>query len=132
MKPFKIIDVTVQVAIAFIALLMWNQYSFAAFYFVLGGWQVFSCLVHLTVYRRDERSRSRRAYEKTLAWVAGIAAVSSLIGYAGIDAGFMALFLLGSVMLFGGVLMAIWYCVDCFAEIQRLFNKNEVEEPNTI
>lgn len=132
MKWFKITDVIVQVAIVFIALLIWNQYSFAAFYFVLGGWQVFSCIIHLTVYERSERSRSRRAYEKTLAWVMGIAAVSSLIGYAGIEAGFMVLFLLGCVMLFGGVLMAIWYCIDCFAEIQQLFNIKEEGETHII
>jgi hypothetical protein len=132
MKWLKIIDVTVQVAIAFIALIIWNQYSFAAFYFVLGGWQVLSCLVHFMVYPSSERSGSRRAYEKTLAWVVGIAAASSLIGYAGIEAGFILLFLLGCVMLFGGVLMAIWYCVDCFAEIKHLFNKNEEEQIHTL
>ncbi len=128
MKPFKIIDVTVQVALAFVALLLWNEYSFVVFYFVLGGWQVLSCLVHLAVYGRQERSRGRRAYEKTLAWVAGIAAASAIIGYAGIVAAFMALFMLGCVMLLGGVIMAIWYCIECFMEIQDLYNKDAEEE----
>jgi hypothetical protein len=122
MKYFKLFDAGIQAMITVVAIVLFNRYSFGLFYFGLGGWQVFSCLVHATVYKREERSIMRRKYEKVLVGVLGIAAASGGVGLLGIEAGYLVLGFEACLMLVGGLAMAIIYWTECLTEIRKLFD----------
>jgi hypothetical protein len=126
MKWFKLFDIGIQVIMTLVAIVTMHDKGFFIFYFGVGGWQVFSCLVHLTVYDAEARSKTRRKYEKLLGWVLGIGAVSGALAYMDIDAGIAILFGEGCIMLVGGIAMAIWYWTDCFVETTKLFDGESV------
>lgn len=122
MKWFKLLDIGIQVMLTIVAVVIFNDKSFALFYFGLGGWQVFSCLVHLAVYRHTERSRSRRKYEKVLAVVLGTAAGAGVLAYLDFEPAVYFLYAEALVMVVGGMGMAAWYFGNCIVETRNLFD----------
>ncbi len=126
MKSFKLLDIGIQVILTIVAVVIFNEKSFAVFYFGLGAWQVFSCLVHLAVYRYPERNRSRRRYEKVLAVVLGTAAGAGVLAYLDFEPAVYFLYAEALVMVVGGMGMAVWYFGNCVVEIRNLFDTEHI------
>jgi hypothetical protein len=116
MKTFKTIDCYIQGFIFFAALSAWIVYGrdvvkgeFFSLYFVMGGWQVLSMMVHWgydDIYKID----GRRIYEITLAATA-IVGIISLFG-------FFLEFLIG--LLMWSPVLALIYFTCCCIETSRL------------
>ena len=95
MKSFKIIDCSISVLLIFIFLLMqcWKQMdALILSYYVVGGWQVISMLVH--AYNKWFRSRTRIFYH-CLSFIAIITMPMGSVWILYVLAPFMALFYTG-------------------------------------
>ena len=115
MRTFKMIDCFLQAVLIGLALVLGlRQYGkgddFFLWYFLVGGWQVLSVIVHFFSYTPVQKSLLRRIYLITLALVIVILVVST--------AGFVIEALFG--LLFFSPLMAIYYLVTCIIETKRL------------
>lgn len=117
MRTFKLIDCFLQAVLIGLALILGpRQYrtggdeEFLTWYFLVGGLQVFSVIVHFLFYRPEHKSLLRRIYLITLLIVIVVLVVS--IG------GFVIEAMFG--LLFFSPLMAIWYLVTCIIETKRL------------
>lgn len=127
MKWFKLFDIGIQVMITIVAIVCFNRMSFSIFYFGLGGWQVLSCFIHFMVYDSIKRDRQRRAYERFLVWVLGIALVSGGLGWLeDMPIGYAILLLEGAILLPVGAAMAITYCINCIYETRHLFDDESI------
>ena len=103
MKKFKQIDLLVNIILVTgftgYTLIKWDDSLFLA-YFVVGGWQVISMIVHIAGKWFTKRGGPRYAYN----WVTGIALLT---------------FPLGSfwLLLFIAPLMAVYYTWQCYDEL---------------
>lgn len=99
-------DVLVQVAIV-VGLFCYGtatqEGGVAFFYglFIVGGWQVLSCLVHLLAVPKSIRGGSRQVYEWALLF--------------SLTAGWLILYF----YLYIGPAMALWYFITCLVETFR-------------
>lgn len=92
---------------------------FFGVYFMVGGWQILSVILHRIFYTPQHKSFMRHIYLITLAIVAGVllASITSFIIWA----------LYG--LLFFSPLMAVYYLITCVVETKKL---PEVPEPQAI
>ena len=126
MKTFKYFDAYVQVILIVAAVLhglkglgRYFDFQFAdqfTGYFVVGGYQVLSCLINLFFIKSKFKTVSRKSYEKTLLVVLGLAVISVPIG--------AAIFVFFSLLIVGPV-MAIFYYLICFSELKLLNHEKE-------
>jgi len=111
MKRFKLLDLIVQ------ALLIGSSFIYYAGgkdftiypYFAVGGWQLFSCLIHFIFNNTFLPSGERKQYLKTVMWVLIIAVVS-----------FPLIIFVGFGLLVVSPVLAIWYTMICWSEYRNL------------
>jgi hypothetical protein len=122
MRTFKIVDVTVQalLLLSLLVVVLSQQFDFGTSggdtwffggYFVLGGWQVMSCLVHVASPQYRKRT-GRRVYYVLL----GLALLFLLISIVFSDMLIAYLF----VMLFVSPFIAAFYWVMSMIELMKM------------
>lgn len=123
MKLFKHTDLAVQVAIVLAGLLYLafqsSDFNFIFLYFVTGGWQIFSLLIHLTFNESWVSKRQRNTYGKTILWTAIIGIISWLLIAVGVSA---VIFYLGALLVISPF-FAIWYFVIGLSELNSIRKK---------
>jgi hypothetical protein len=117
MQLFKKIDFWIQLAliIACSTLALANVIFFPYAYFVVGGWQVFSALIHLLQRQFYFPVSGRRYYWRTLIGVA-------VVGLASLFSNDLGVFYLFG-LLFVSPGLAIWYVWICHMENKTLEHK---------
>jgi hypothetical protein len=111
MKLFKSLDVGVQLLIMVAAIpfcIFASGDTFIYPYFILGGWQLLSCFIHMVLPGYYYPVKARNYYLITLfvVFVLGLLSV----------AGFLLPFLY--LLLFVSPLMGLWYCYLCYKEVK--------------
>lgn len=109
MKKFKKIDVWVSIVLITgfaIATIINRNYSFMLGYFVVGGWQVISMLVHVYYHSFTEKKSTRRNYH----WITFISLITMPIGSFWI-------------LLFTAPFMAVFYTWLCFDEVRKMHQR---------
>ncbi len=125
MKYFKLTDLLGQgiLVLATLVLLLSKGFVeevFFLFYFVLGGWQFFSFLVHLFIDTESWYHRKHRLiYGKTIAWTVAAAVGSFLLSLAGTPIIIIYLY----AVLFITPLYAIAYGMISYREWQTILRK---------
>ncbi len=112
MKKFKQMDawISIILIIVFTMLsLIRLDDTFLIGYFVVGGWQVISMIIHAVNGWFCEKGSKRYRYH----WIVGITLLTVLLGL-GI---YPLLFIILLVLLFIAPLMAVWYCWLCYEEV---------------
>ncbi len=106
MKKFKEIDAWVSIILITgfaIATLFKRDNTFLLGYFVVGGWQVISMLVHVYYHSFTQKKSIRRNYH----WITLISLITIPVGS----------FL---ILLFTAPLMAIFYTWLCYDEVRKM------------
>ena len=106
MKKFKKIDTWISIiliTVFAIATIINRDYTFIIGYFVIGGWQVISMLVHVYNHSFTEKKGSRYIYH----WIAFIAVLTMPVG---------SFF----ILLFTAPFMVIFYTWLCFDEVRKM------------
>ncbi len=121
MQRFKQIDLAISVLLILGFTLCYFFYDpgivFTA-YFVVGGWQVFSMLIHEIMSWFTYKNGIRRLYH----WVTLI-----IIAMGGLGFVFPLFLFIYYIMLFAAPFMAITYTAICFAEIRRIPKRTSKE-----
>lgn len=117
MKTFKLIDFWGQVILISSSLLsvLWDTEIVFYGYFVVGGWQVCSCVAHGYLENNYFQAKDRKYYTKTLLWVFIIGVISIPVWI-----------IYGFLLLFVSPFMAIWYASICYTENKLLEHKSLV------
>ncbi|MCX6317677.1 MAG: hypothetical protein NTW29_10320 [Bacteroidetes bacterium] len=123
MKKFKHADLVLQVLVLVLGFLA-NSIDSEVFplvylYFVVGGWQLISFLIHLFINDSWKATRERTAYAKTLVWMIGVGLFCLLLLLAEIPVLILYLF----ALLFVSPVLAIWYFSICQTEWRILKRK---------
>ncbi|MCY7290766.1 MAG: hypothetical protein LH615_01150 [Ferruginibacter sp.] len=112
MKCFKIVDFTVSimliVVVTIISLINADNFIFIG-YFIVGGWQIFSMIIHFIKKWFCQTGTRRNNYHFTIFLIA----LYSCTGFIDKE----ALFPLFIVLLFTAPFQAIFYCWLCWNEI---------------
>jgi hypothetical protein len=106
MKKFKEVDTWISIILITgftIATIISKDYTFLIGYFVVGGWQVISMLVHVYYHCFTEKKGTRQIYH----WITFISLITMPIGSFWI-------------LLFTAPFMAIFYTWICFYEVRKL------------
>jgi hypothetical protein len=106
MKKFKEVDTWISIILITgfaIASIINRDYTFLLGYFVVGGWQVISMLVHVYHHSFTEKKGIRRNYH----WVTFISLITMPIGSFWI-------------LLFTAPFMAIFYTWLCYDEVRKM------------
>jgi hypothetical protein len=119
MKKFKSIDCAIQSVLIVLGFIlgassadnMLDDYFFFLGYFLVGGWQLISVIVHFT-YEAPYKKTMRKIYLITL----GIVLLAFLFSIPTGDGVMMMLF----VLLFFSPIMAVYYLITCINETQKL------------
>lgn len=115
MKNFKIFDLSISIILILFftpAFLFWRESIFLSGYFVVGGWQVISMLIHFSNRWFTAKGSSRDTYQMAVLSIFLI----TLLGLLFTPVLFMLLYFL----LVVAPLMAILYSIICFNEIRSL------------
>lgn len=119
MKLFKVVDCWIQGALIFLSIpfiILGNNFMVA--YFVVGGLQLTSTFIHFLNKGNFIPDHHRRYYNRTVFGVI-------LITLLGCLTDGVLIFLL--ILLVVSAIMAVWYLVICFAELNKL---KEVKSPD--
>jgi hypothetical protein len=106
MKKFKTMDTWISIILITgfaIATIINRDYTFLSGYFVVGGWQVFSMIVHLFYRRSLEMSRIRSVYH----FITFIAVATMPFGSF-------------YILLLTAPFMAVFYTWLCFDEVRKM------------
>lgn len=106
MKKFKRIDAWISVALIAgfaVATIINRDHTFLIGYFVVGGWQVISMLLHTLFRLFTEKGGARNRYH----WITLISLITMPVGSYWI-------------LLFTAPFMAIYYTALCFVEVKRM------------
>ena len=106
MKKFKKIDTWISIILITgfaIASIINRDYTFLIGYFVVGGWQGISMLVHVYYRSFTEKKGTRRYYQ----WITFVSLITMPVGSFWI-------------LLFTAPLMAVFYTWLCFDEVRRM------------
>ena len=106
MRKFKEIDTWISIILITgfaIATIINQDYTFLLGYFVVGGWQVISMLVHVYYHSFTEKKGIRRNYH----WITLISLISMPIGSFWI-------------LLFTAPFMAVFYTWLCYDEARKM------------
>ena len=114
MKIFKIIDCWIQLLLIIgCTVYAFYDHDFVLYaYFVVGGCQVLSCLIHLAFPNHFFSTTDRNYYNKTLL-------ITLILGVVTIP----VCLIFGFGLLFASPLLAIWYTSICFKETKILKHK---------
>jgi hypothetical protein len=118
MKEFKIIDCWISIilipAFVIFGFITMNDKSFNG-YFIVGGWQVVSMIVHTLNHWFTKRGEQRAYYHKLVLILAAIIAV--LIGFTyAFEVFFIVLAIIMFLLLIASPVMAIYYTYVCYEE----------------
>ncbi len=117
MKLYKELDLWIQVVLILVCTiypLIDRSFLFSS-YFIVGGWQLISSLVHEFLRKLYFPAHNRRYYYRTLFWLL----------VAGILCWLTPLILLyGMLLLIISPLLAIWYLHICYTETRVLKHKS--------
>ena len=115
MNPYKLIDFWIQVILISGSLIYcFLDPSFLLYaYFLVGGWQLLSCLFHAIYKGHYYEAGDRKYYLKALLWVfiLGIVTIPVWLLY-------------GFGLLFISPLLALWYTFICYHENKLLEHKS--------
>lgn len=104
-----------------------KQNAFFVFYFVLGGWQFLSFLIHLFVDPDSGyHEKKRMLYGKALLWAMVGLVVSFILSYSGFPLLFYYLF----ALLFVTPFYALAYLIISYREIQSITRKELIHLKN--
>lgn len=106
MKKFKKIDVWVSITLITgfaIATIINRDYTFLAGYFIVGGWQVLSMLVHIYYHSFTQKKGIRRIYH----WLTLFSLVTMPVGSY-------------LILLFAAPFMAVFYTGLCYDEVRKM------------
>ena len=106
MKKFKIIDTWISIILITgfaIATIFNRDYTFLLGYFVVGGWQVVSIVVHVYYHSFTQKKSTRRNYH----WITLISLITMPVGSFWI-------------LLFAAPFMAVFYTCLCFDEVRKM------------
>jgi hypothetical protein len=106
MKKFKEVDMWISIILIAgfaIATIINRDYTFLLGYFVVGGWQVISMLVHVYYNSFTEKKGIRRNYH----WITLISLITIPVGSFWI-------------LLFTAPFMAVFYTWLCFDEVRKM------------
>lgn len=106
MKNFKKIDTWISIiliTVFAIATIINRDYTFLVGYFVVGGWQVISMLVHVYNHSFTEKRGTRYVYH----WITFFSIITMPVG---------SFF----ILLFTAPFMAIFYTWLCFDEVRKM------------
>ena len=112
MKKFKQIDLFLSIALIIASLvygILSTDFKFIAGYFVVGGWQIISMLVHQVNHWFTGKGSSRLLYHNTVAVLIAATVVSLLVPLFTVALLFL--------MLFATPVMAIMYSLICYDEL---------------
>ncbi|MFT3979818.1 MAG: hypothetical protein QM687_05055 [Ferruginibacter sp.] len=112
MKKFKQIDLIISIALIIIFLIygiLSKDFKFITGYFVVGGWQVISMLVHQFNHWFIQKGSSRLFYHNMVVILIAVTAFSLLIPLFSL----VLLFFL----LFAAPVMAVMYSLICYNEL---------------
>ena len=112
MKTFKLIDVWISLTLitVFVLLdLLPVENSFIMGYFVVGGWQLISMVVHVIAGWFGDKGGLRYRYQ----WTVLLIILATLLFLAVYP--LLLLWLLA--LLIGAPLMAVWYTLICYQEV---------------
>lgn len=109
MKYLKLTDLLGQTLVTLYLLLFYPESGtgFFLWLFIMGGWQVLSCGLHVLFIRHSDRTDSRKGYEIALL----------VVVVAGVPL-FPVIFM---ILLYLGPLLAAWYWFTCLYETSHLF-----------
>lgn len=119
MKTYKLYDLLISIALMVIFLvisLLQKDYTFLIGYFVVGGWQLISMIVHI-YYNWFTQQGGKRYYYTWSVFIIIAIAVLGLIIYP--------FLLILYFMLFASPFMAIYYAWICYTEV-RVIYKHEL------
>jgi len=106
MKKFKEVDAWISIVLITgfaIATIFNRDYTFLIGYFVVGGWQVISMLVHVYYHSFTEKKSIRRKYH----WITLISLITMPIGSY-------------LILLFAAPFMAVFYTCLCYVEVRKM------------
>lgn len=112
MKKFKIIDTWISIILIFsfvVLSFIWRDARFIYGYFVVGGWQMISMIVHTLNNWFCYRGSDRRIYHKVIVWLL-IGTLAGIILYP-------VLFVILVLLLFLAPFMAVYYTYICYDEV---------------
>jgi hypothetical protein len=112
MKIFKLIDTWTSMALIFIFLVLsvaWGGTTLLTGYFVVGGWQVISMIVHAVNGWFCYEGGKRLVYH----WVVAITIMVALLGFLV----YPLLYFVLLALLFAAPFMAIYYTMICYEEV---------------
>jgi hypothetical protein len=117
MRLLKTIDFNAQLILIIAGILYCAVYpnQFYIAYFIVGGWQVLSCMTHLFLPQFYPYS-GRKFY----LWILLFVGFMGVICFFFPDSIITYLF----ILLFGSPLLAFWYCFICYKEV-KLFQQKE-------
>lgn len=119
MKQFKVIDywISLVLIVAFFIYGFVKQDSgFIIGYFVVGGWQLISIIVHSANNWFFSVNSSRSNYTKVIIWIGIIILLSFFSALLFNPIGYLLLIEL-LVLLIAAPLMAIYYTIMCYEEV---------------
>src|SRR5689334_8026384 len=125
MKTFKSVDVVIQLVtiVGGISVCLLDFKFLFYPYFIVGGWQLLSCLIH-SIVGSYYPVTSRKYY----LWTLGIIFLLGLItlvafSYNELILGDWIFYYLEFLLIFSPI-MAVWYCFICYKEL-RLYQQKE-------
>lgn len=120
MKTLHKLDFPLQMTLLIgsaLSMLIDTAFGFFGFFFVIGGWQALMALAFV-FDDKEFRDSGRNAYERVLLTVLGIGIISAFFP--------AVLFSFGFIMLFIGVIMAIWNMNIAYREYQLAKSNHQV------
>jgi hypothetical protein len=123
MKTFKLLDIIVSAGL--IIFVVYSTFithdMFLEGYFIVGGWQVVSMLVHATFKWFTPKGSTRRQYHRVVLITLILVGVSYLAFefYPSTIAGCILVILILHLFVFSPV-MAVWYTLMCGEELKKL------------
>ncbi|MEO5941935.1 MAG: hypothetical protein ABIP30_03155 [Ferruginibacter sp.] len=112
MKKFKIIDTWISIILItgfLLTSLIKRDETFIYGYFVIGGWQVISMIIHGINGWFTNKGSGRFAYHCLVAVIIGLSLLGALV--------YPVLYLVMIVMIFSAPIMAIGYTMMCYKEV---------------
>jgi hypothetical protein len=127
MKSLKIADLFMQVMLFCAGMIYMfvpshGSVNFFCVYYWVGGWQLFSCLVHWIGKKNLIMYDQRVNYGKTMLWLLGIGLICFALIWVEVPA---IIFYLGA-LLFISPVFAVWYFMICLRELDLIKNRELV------
>ena len=120
METFKRYDLLISIFLitgCTIYSLVKGDFTFIFCYFIVGGWQIISMLVHSTKGWFTRKSSKRYYYHWTVAVIIALGLSAFVISF---------LLIIYYVMLFMAPLMAVFYTLMCYDEVKELKQRHSL------